>query len=66
MEMTKQQQQAQIEKAIFDLASIDSFDAEMAHIDADEVVLNYLRRTGAAAVANAYENLKAKAGFHFA
>jgi hypothetical protein len=38
----------------------------MAHIDADEVVLNYLRRTGAAAVANAYENLKAKAGFHFA
>jgi hypothetical protein len=38
----------------------------MAHIDADEVVLNYLRRTGAAAVANAYENLKAKAEFLFA
>jgi hypothetical protein len=66
METTKQQQQAQIEKAIFDLASIDSFDAEMAHIDADEVILNYLRRTGAAAVANAYENLKAKAEFLFA
>lgn len=66
METTNQRQQAQIEKAIFDLASIDSFDAESAHIDADEVILNYLRRTGAVAVANAYENLKAKAGFYFA
>jgi hypothetical protein len=55
-----------IEEAIQQLNTIGGSDSEMAHIEADSVLLNYLRQTGSAELADAYDALKEKTAFYYA
>lgn len=50
------------EEAIEQLKQTSDCDQEMAHSDADEIILQYLRENGAAEVADAWEESNNRCG----
>ena len=60
--MTATSRKLEIAKAVAMMCSVPPGDQESAHAEADRILLDYLRATGAGDLADAWERLSTEAG----